>query len=230
MATSRPSPRCSPSPRATRRSSPRPKRPGAEGVTLAGICCTANEILMRHGIPVAGNFLQQELAIITGAVEMLITDVQCCMPSLPEVAQAYHTEIVSTSDIAKTIGATHMPFDEEHALESAKDAHPPGHRQFQEPRPAQGHHPQGLAAAGGRLQRRRHQIHARRHVPRLLPPAERRDHPGPHQGHRRHRRLQQPKDQDRLLHQRPDPRADQAQGASCSRPAARPSPPPRRAC
>ena len=96
------------------------KAAGADGLTLAGICCTANEILIRHGIPVAGNFLQQELAIITGAVEMLITDVQCCMPSLPEVAQAYHTEVVSTSDIAKTIGSAHMPFDEEHALESAR--------------------------------------------------------------------------------------------------------------
>jgi anaerobic carbon-monoxide dehydrogenase catalytic subunit len=93
---------------------------GAEGLTLAGICCTANEILMRHGIPVAGNFLQQELAIITGAVEMLITDVQCCMPSLPEVAKAYHTEIISTSDIARTVGAAHVPFDEERAFDSAK--------------------------------------------------------------------------------------------------------------
>ncbi len=93
---------------------------GAEGVTLAGICCTANEILIRHGIPVAGNFLQQELAIITGAVEMMITDVQCCMASLPTVAKAYHTEIVSTSDLAKTIGASHQPFDEANAYENAK--------------------------------------------------------------------------------------------------------------
>jgi carbon-monoxide dehydrogenase catalytic subunit len=93
---------------------------GAEGLTLAGICCTANEVLIRHGIPVAGNFLQQELAIITGAVELLITDVQCCMPSLPEVAKAYHTEVVSTSDLAKTIGAEHLPFDEAHALDNAK--------------------------------------------------------------------------------------------------------------
>ncbi len=91
-----------------------------EGITLAGICCTANEILIRHGIPVAGNFLQQELAIITGAVEMLITDVQCCMPSLPDVALAYHTEVVSTNEIAKTIGSAHVPFDEDHAMESAK--------------------------------------------------------------------------------------------------------------
>jgi carbon-monoxide dehydrogenase catalytic subunit len=97
------------------------KAAGAEGVTLAGICCTANEILIRHGIPVAGNFLQQELAIITGAVEMMITDVQCCMPSLPQVAAAYHTEIVSTSDLAKTIGAVHQPFDETNAFNNAKD-------------------------------------------------------------------------------------------------------------
>lgn len=97
------------------------KAAGAEGITLAGICCTANEILMRHGIPVAGSFLQQELALVTGAVEMMLVDVQCCMPSLPEVARSYHTEIVSTTDIAKTVGATHLALDRENPLTSAKD-------------------------------------------------------------------------------------------------------------
>jgi carbon-monoxide dehydrogenase catalytic subunit len=96
------------------------KAAGATGITLAGLCCTANEILMRHGIPIAGNFLQQELAIVTGAVEMMIIDVQCCMPSLPEVAASYHTEIVSTADMARTVGALHMPFDEHDGLGSAK--------------------------------------------------------------------------------------------------------------
>ncbi len=96
------------------------KKAGARGVNLAGICCTSNEILMRHGIPVAGNFLQQELAVVTGAVEMLIIDVQCCMPGLPEVAASYHTEIVSTSEIAKTVGASHVEFSHGKALESAK--------------------------------------------------------------------------------------------------------------
>lgn len=96
------------------------KKAGAAGVTLAGICCTANEILMRHGVPVAGNVLQQELAVITGAVEMMVVDVQCCMPSLPSVAKNYHTEIISTADIARTVGAIHMGFEEDDALESAK--------------------------------------------------------------------------------------------------------------
>jgi carbon-monoxide dehydrogenase catalytic subunit len=96
------------------------KAAGATGITLAGLCCTANEILMRHGVPIAGNFLQQELAIVTGAVEMMIIDVQCCMPSLPEVAASYHTEIVSTADMARTVGALHMPVDEHDGLGSAK--------------------------------------------------------------------------------------------------------------
>jgi carbon-monoxide dehydrogenase catalytic subunit len=95
------------------------KAAGAEGVTLAGICCTANEILMRHGVPVAGNVLQQELAIITGAVEMMIIDVQCCMPGLPDVAKNYHTEIISTADIAKTIGADHVKMNHHDPLKSA---------------------------------------------------------------------------------------------------------------
>ncbi|MFA5810452.1 MAG: anaerobic carbon-monoxide dehydrogenase catalytic subunit [Thermoleophilia bacterium] len=97
------------------------KQAGAAGITLAGICCTANEIMMRHGIPLAGNFLQQELAIVTGAVEMMLIDVQCCMPGLPDVAQNYHTEIVATSGIAQTIGATPEKFSIDHAYETAQN-------------------------------------------------------------------------------------------------------------
>lgn len=96
------------------------KAAGAAGVNLAGICCTANEVLMRHGVPVAGNFLQQELAIVTGAVELMITDVQCCMASLPSVAQCYHTKIVSTSPIARTPNAEALEFHETDALNCAK--------------------------------------------------------------------------------------------------------------
>jgi len=96
------------------------KETGAAGITLAGICCTANEILMRHGIPVAGGFLQQELALVTGAVEMMLVDVQCCMPSLPDVARSYHTEIISTADIAKTVGTTHITLNRDNPLATAK--------------------------------------------------------------------------------------------------------------
>ena len=93
---------------------------GAKGINVCGICCTGNEILMRHGVPVAGNFLQQELAVITGAVEAMIVDVQCIMPALTQVAGCYHTRIISTSPKAKFPGAEHIPFDEHKAMETAK--------------------------------------------------------------------------------------------------------------
>lgn len=88
---------------------------GAKGINLAGMCCSANEILMRHGIPVAGNFLQQELAIITGAVDAMVVDVQCEMQSLAQVARCYHTKLITTSPKAKIEGAMHIEFDEHHA-------------------------------------------------------------------------------------------------------------------
>ncbi len=97
------------------------KSKGAKGINIAGICCTANEILMRHGIPLAGNFLNQELAIATGAVEVMVVDVQCVMQSLPAIASCFHTQIITTSEKAKIPGAIHMEFREENALEKAKE-------------------------------------------------------------------------------------------------------------
>lgn len=96
------------------------KEKGAEGINIAGMCCTANEILMRQGLPVAGNFLQQELAIITGAVEAMIVDVQCIIPASSGVAKCYHTKLITTSDKAKIKDAEHIQFDEKNALEIAK--------------------------------------------------------------------------------------------------------------
>ena len=93
---------------------------GAKGVNLSGICCTANEILMRQGVPAAGNFLHQELAILTGAVEAMVVDVQCIMQALVDLASNFHTKIITTSPKVKIKGATHIEFDEHHALKIAK--------------------------------------------------------------------------------------------------------------
>jgi carbon-monoxide dehydrogenase catalytic subunit len=97
------------------------KKAGAKGVNLSGICCTANEILMRQGIPAAGNFLQQELAILTGAVEAMVVDVQCIMQALVSLAENFHTQIITTSAKVKIKGATHIQFDEHKAYTIAKE-------------------------------------------------------------------------------------------------------------
>jgi carbon-monoxide dehydrogenase catalytic subunit len=96
------------------------KSKGAKGINLVGMCCTANEILMRHGVPIGGNFLQQELAIVTGAVEAMVVDVQCIMQGLTDVAQCYHTRLITTDERAHIPGSTYIHFDDINALETGK--------------------------------------------------------------------------------------------------------------
>jgi len=96
------------------------KSKGAKGINLAGVCCTANEVLMRQGIPSAGNDLNQELALLTGVVETMVVDVQCIMQALSDLAGKFHTKFVTTSPKVKITGAEHIEFDEHHALDIAR--------------------------------------------------------------------------------------------------------------
>ena len=94
---------------------------GAKGINLSGICCTANEIMMRHGIPLAGSYMQQELALMTGVVDMMIVDVQCVWPGLERTARCFHTKLVTTSPKAKMPGFEHIEFHEDKAVVTARE-------------------------------------------------------------------------------------------------------------
>jgi carbon-monoxide dehydrogenase catalytic subunit len=95
---------------------------GAKGIQLSGICCTANEILQRHGVPLCGTFLQQELAIITGACDAMVVDIQCIFQNVANVAKCFHTKLITTHPIAKMEqdNVIHIEFDEHHAFEDAE--------------------------------------------------------------------------------------------------------------
>ncbi|OQY01862.1 MAG: carbon-monoxide dehydrogenase catalytic subunit [Desulfobacteraceae bacterium 4572_130] len=98
------------------------KKKGAAGIQLSGICCTANEMLQRHGIPLCGTFLQQELAIITGACDAMVVDIQCIMQNIANVAACFHTKVITTHRIAQIEqdNVIHIEFDEHHAVEDAE--------------------------------------------------------------------------------------------------------------
>jgi carbon-monoxide dehydrogenase catalytic subunit len=102
------------------------KEKGANGIQLSGICCTANEILQRHGVPLCGTFLQQELAIITGACDAMVVDIQCIMQNIANVANCFHTKLITTHPIARMEqdleegNVSHIEFDEHHAIRDAK--------------------------------------------------------------------------------------------------------------
>ncbi|WP_028570917.1 anaerobic carbon-monoxide dehydrogenase catalytic subunit [Desulfonatronum lacustre] len=95
------------------------KSSGASGINVAGLCCTGNEVLMRQGIPMAGNHLMTELALVTGAVDCIVVDYQCIMPSLVTIAGCYQTRFISTSDKAKFTGAEHVEFNYANARQKA---------------------------------------------------------------------------------------------------------------
>lgn len=94
---------------------------GAKGINLGGMCCTANEILMRHGIPTAGGFTNQELGIMTGLVDAMTVDVQCIMPAISELSKKFHTKVITTSEKAKMPNAQHIEYEESRAREIARE-------------------------------------------------------------------------------------------------------------
>lgn len=96
------------------------KSRGAKGINIGGMCCTANEVLMRRGIPTAGGFTNQEPAIMTGLIDAFAVDVQCIMPAIVDVAKKFHTKVITTSDKVKIPGAVHIAFDEHRAREIAR--------------------------------------------------------------------------------------------------------------
>ena len=96
------------------------KEMGAKGITVSGVCCTSNEVAMRRGIPMAGNFLQQENVVLTGACEAIVVDVQCIFPALGPLSKCFHTKFVTTSPIAQMPDAEYIRFNAETAGENAK--------------------------------------------------------------------------------------------------------------
>ncbi len=87
-------------------------------VNVVGMCCTGNETLMRKGVNAAGSMVQQELAIVTGAVEAMVVDVQCILPNVQKVAEEFHTKIITTNPHAKIAGVppeNHIEFVTERA-------------------------------------------------------------------------------------------------------------------
>ena len=88
------------------------KDAGAEGINLVGMCCSGAEMMVRHGIPHAGNFMSTEAVLVTGAVDAMCVDVQCIKQGLSAVAECYGTKLITTNPRCHIEGAMHVEFHE----------------------------------------------------------------------------------------------------------------------
>ncbi len=88
------------------------KDAGASGINLLGMCCSGAEMLSRHAVPHAGNFMSTEAILVTGAVDAMAVDVQCIKQALAPVSKCYETYLFTTNPRAKIEGAEHLNFEE----------------------------------------------------------------------------------------------------------------------
>ncbi len=85
---------------------------GAAGINLVGMCCSGAEMISRHGVPHAGNFMSTEAVLVTGAVDAMGVDVQCIKQGLAKVAECYGTKLFTTNPRCHIEGAEHIEFVE----------------------------------------------------------------------------------------------------------------------
>ncbi len=85
---------------------------GAAGINLLGMCCSGAEMISRHGVPHAGNFMSTEAVLVTGAVDAMGVDVQCIKQGLAKVADCYGTKLFTTNPRCHIEGAEHIEFVE----------------------------------------------------------------------------------------------------------------------
>lgn len=93
---------------------------GAQGINVVGVCCTGNELSMRHGVKLAAHNSQTELILATGAVDAMVVDIQCIWPQLAQVAKCFDTAFITTDAMVRIPDAQHIPFEPHEADASAQ--------------------------------------------------------------------------------------------------------------
>ncbi len=104
------------------------KAAGATGIALHGSMCVGQELMQRQKTSAqgfasqTGNWINQEYLVATGAVDLLMMDMNCSIPGLKDVADRFHTKLVSVDRILRMAGVVdHVDYEPEKAAEQAKE-------------------------------------------------------------------------------------------------------------
>lgn len=104
------------------------QKAGAQGIKVYGSMCTGQELLQRSATSASGfagqlsNWLAQEYYVATGAVDLVMMDMNCSTPGLKTTADRFHTRLVSVDRIVRMAGVEeHVDYDPEKIAEQAKE-------------------------------------------------------------------------------------------------------------
>jgi len=101
---------------------------GASGIDVHGSMCTGQELMQRQTTSAqgfksqTGNWLHQEYTVATGAIDLVMMDMNCSIPGLKEVADRFHTRLVSVDRILRMAGVEdHLDYEPEKVADQAKE-------------------------------------------------------------------------------------------------------------
>ncbi len=103
------------------------KEAGASDIKVLGSMCTGQELMQRSATSAkgfagqTGNWINQEYLIATGAIDLVMMDLNCSTPALKSMADHFHTKVISVDKLVRMAGVTdHLDFTPEKADEQAK--------------------------------------------------------------------------------------------------------------
>ena len=100
---------------------------GAKGIKLYGSLCEGQQLMNVSGKGhyreifggQLGNWIQEELFIATGLVDLFLMDLNCSVPTLKDYADKYGTRLISTDPVVRFPGVDAVDFDPARADEQA---------------------------------------------------------------------------------------------------------------
>jgi carbon-monoxide dehydrogenase catalytic subunit len=101
------------------------RQAGARGLRIIGSTETGQELMQRTEaddvfLGCIGNWIMQEYALATGAVDVFAMDMNCSVPTLGELAEKYGTTLVAVSDLIGVPGTHHrIEYQPDHVSEQA---------------------------------------------------------------------------------------------------------------
>jgi len=104
------------------------KEAGAEGIKVYGSMCTGQELMQRSDSSAKGfagqlgNWITQEYMVATGAVDLVMMDMNCSIPGLKTTADRFHTKLVSVDRVLRMEGVEdRIDYEPEKVEEQAKE-------------------------------------------------------------------------------------------------------------
>jgi len=100
---------------------------GAAGIKLYGSLCEGQQLMNVSGSGhfrevfggQLGNWIQEELFIATGLVDLFLMDMNCSVPTLKDYADKYGTRLISTDPVVRFAGVDAVDFDPARADEQS---------------------------------------------------------------------------------------------------------------